>query len=282
MVPFESVSFVVSRKAMEAVEAALALEPRDRGFAPLAEVLGAVWNEHRARREAVTVPFDAERRGALLDALASAPELQGRLAAAPDVVRAAVLTEVGQHSARLAALVRLVAPSVVLGATRAVLGQAIDALDPSHALSSEDPPPVPETDDGDGRVQPNVHAWLELVLEHAREADSVQVTQHLAAEPDDVAPDPRMRPGIENTCFGMRPLHAWWMPRAIRLPRQVDQGRIVAGFAGGPVSWASGDDPVPSGVETHLSRRLSQLRADQALVSFLAMETGVDVPWADR
>lgn len=281
MVPFESVSFVVSRSAMEAVEAALALEPHDRGFGPLAEVLGAVWTEHRARRDQVTVPFDAERRFALLDALSSVPELRGRLAAAPDVVRAAMLAEVGRHSARLAALVRLVAPSVVLGATRAVLAQAIDGLDPRNELSFEEPPPVPETDD-DGRISPNVHAWLELVLEHAREADSVQVTQHVAAEPAEVTPDKRMRPGIESTCFGMRPLHAWWMPRAIRLPRQVDQGRIVAGFAGGPVSWGSGDDPAPSGVETALARRLSQLRADQALVSFLAMETGVDVPWADR
>lgn len=281
MVPFECVSLVVPRAALEAVEAALAAAPT-QGFSPLAEVLGAAFRAHEAQRATVTTHLDAARRAELVEALADLPELRARLLAAPDEVRAAMLVDVGRYAARRTALSRLSAPAVVLDGTTAALAEAVRALDPAAPFASAPAPAVPEIDLEDGRVRPNLHAWLELVLEHAREQGSIAVEGRIAEAPAEGAPDPSMRPDIESTCFGMRPVRAWWLPRAITLPRQIDHGRTVVGFAGGPVTWATGDDPAPSGVEGTLAQRLAALGPDQALVSFLAMDTGVDVPWADR
>jgi hypothetical protein len=281
MVPFECVSLVVPRAALEAVEAALAAAPT-QGFSPLAAVLGAAFRAHEAQRATVTTLLEPTRRAELAEAMADLPVLRAAFEAVPDVVRAAMLVDVGRCSARRAALVRLSAPAVVIDGTTAALAEAVHGLDPALPYDPAPVPRVPETDLEDGRVRPNLHAWLELVLQHVREQGSIEVQGRLAEAPAEGAPDPTMRPDIESTCFGMRPLRSWWLPRAITLPRQIDHGRTVAGFAGGPVTWATGDDPAPSGVEAALAQRLAALGPDQALVSFLAMDTGVDVPWADR
>lgn len=261
------IALVVPLEVLEAIVRALEA-PTDE---TLAAVLDDAWRRGRARRAVTTAPLEP-RLASLVP-----PALAPLLARAPPLVRTVMQERALLHAGRLEALSKLAAPAAVIEGSTRNLKLALEALDPAAPMPDDDAPRVIHHDEG-----PDVHAWLEAVLEHAREPELVE-SRITVREPEAAAEGlATMRPGIEWTAYSVVPAAALWATPDVTLSRRLDDGRVVVGESGGPVTFARPGDTPPATVLAEIAALVNGLRSDQAAVAFRWRDTGMDLAWSER
>lgn len=196
---------------------------------------------------------DAERT-----ALAtSAPEVL----TAPSVVRPDALERVRTLVPRIAALIRIQAPAIVLAKQQSLLAAAIDALDPARPFVSAPPPDLVRDEDG----QLLLVAWIDTLLQAAVVLRADVGLGRL----DELPPAPPRAVWPGPTTFAHAPDDATLDPVALRLPRTLTvHGRCVVAESSGPITAAARGETAPS-LDARLVRLVHGLAPDEALVSFV-------------
>lgn len=255
--------------------------------APLAALLDDAWRSSVARREADLVDFGTTRTE-LTDRLGCLDEsaLGAVVRAAPSRVRRAMLEAALAEAGRLETFKELGVPAPVLEGTRRNLRELVVALDPASPMVAREPPSLVEASgNGAGPFGVNLHAWLERVLECACDpAGLLTFRGEASSSPSASTPAPTrpMRPGVESTAYSVTPSRAVWLPPEVALPRLLDDGDVVVGEAGGPLTYAFAGDAVGAEVDPRIGARVAGLRGDEVLLSFLWRETSVDIAWSSR
>lgn len=239
--------------------------------ASLTAVLEDAWKRGCARRAATTAPLDSRLK-------ALVPEALTRLVSgAPQLVREAMQERALLHASRLEALSKLAAPAAVIDGSTRNLKLALEALDPASPMPDDEAPRLISHDEG-----PDVHAWLESVLEHAR-GDGLTESRITVPEPEVTdAGLATMRPGIEWTAWSVVPAPGLWATPDVTLSRRLDDGRVVVGESGGPLTFALPGDTPPPAVLPEIAAMVRSLRPDQAVVAFRWRDTGMDLAWSER
>lgn len=282
---FERVAFVIPRRFVDAIERALASYRAGGPTRVLEKVYADAWKVGALRRARDVVAFGGARKE-LLMLLANDEALRERVREAPKVVRRAMVDAALNGGRRLAPLRRLAAPEVVIGGTLANVERAVAGLDPAGPLPREKRAPLVEVGvvDVDPESGVHTHAWLESVLQHARDPSTLvwsRVTKvaRTKAPRIDLA---SMRPGIDTTSFSIEPKPALWCRPDTTLPRILDERRIVVGEAGGPATYAFAGDAPSKELDAAIAKRVRALGPDDALVAFLWRDDSVDISWREK
>lgn len=283
--PFERVAFVIPRRFVAAIERALASYRPGGSARTLEKIYADAWDAGVERRTRDVVAFGGARRE-LLVLLANDEALRERVREAPKMVRREMVEAAANAARRLSPLRKLAAPEIVIRGTLANVERAVAALDPARPLPREKRPPLADVGMVEGEPARGVHthAWLESVLQHARDPASlvwsrVARASRTKASGVDLS---SMRPGIESTSFSVDPRSALWCRPDTTLPRVLDERRIVVGDAGGPATYAFAGDPPSAELDGTIAKRLRALEPDDALVAFLWRGGGVDLAWRDK
>ncbi|MBL8917915.1 MAG: hypothetical protein JNJ54_03570 [Myxococcaceae bacterium] len=261
------IALVIPLEVMEAIVHALEAPTVET----LTSVLDDAWARGRARRAVTTSPLDLRLQAQV------PPALVPLVSRAPPLVRTVMQERALLHAGRLQALSKLAAPPAVIDGSTRNLKRALEGLDPASPMPDEEAPKVISQDEG-----PDVHAWLESVLEHARGPGLVESRLTV---PEPQATDTglaTMRPGIQWTAFSVIPSPALWATPDVTLSRRLDEGRVVVGESGGPVTFALPGDTPPEPVLPEAASLVRSLRPDQAVVAFRWRDTGMDLPWSER
>lgn len=282
---FERVAFVIPRRFVAAIERALAAYRPGGPTRVLERVYDDAWEAGALRRARDVVAFGAARKE-LLELLAKEEALRERVREAPKMVRRAMVDAASNAARRLPPLRRLAAPEVVIAGTLANVERAVAGLDPAGPMPREERPPLVEIGmvDVDPESGVHTHAWLEAVLQHARDPATlvwsrVAQVSRAKAPPIELA---TMRPGIETTSFSVDPKLALWCRPDTTLPRVLDERRIVVGEAGGPATYAFAGDRPSSALDVAIAKRVHSLGPEDALVAFLWRDDSVDIAWREK
>ena len=282
---FERVAFVIPRRFVVAIERALASYRPGGPTRVLEKIYVGAWTAGVERRARDVVAFGGARKE-LLVLLANDEALRERVREAPKMVRRAMVDAAANAARRLLPLRKLAAPEIVIRGTLANVERAVAGLDPARPLPREERPPLVDVAMVDGEPERGVHthAWLESVLQHARDPASlvwsrVARASRTKASGVDLS---SMRPGIESTSFSVDPKPALWCRPDTSLPRVLDERRIVVGEAGGPATYAFAGDPPSAALDGAIAKRLRALEPDDALVAFIWRDGGVDLAWRDK
>ena len=257
-----------------------------------AEAVRALLREARARRhrwrEERTVRLDEAERHAIEALLGPRSDLGAAPASSPTVVRAAMLADLHLLAGRLAGLRDLSAPQVVLERLRRRIAAVAVALDPSRPLAPEEPSQIGVVERVAGVTIPNLHDWVDALLRASRNPTRplVGLGREVGVVDLDGSPDHSASsdgwPGIEFTSLGLSGDPSSWMPPRIALPRPLHTGGLVAvGVSGGWATWALAGDAVRPELSGRMVASVRGLAPDEALVSFVCLEDGVDQPWTD-
>lgn len=259
----------------------------------LAVVLARWWQRREARLDVATLALGDDVRAELVAALAG-EELFGELAAtAPAVVRAGALAALRRVAPRLASLVAIDAPGVILDGQRVIVARLLAELDPRAPREHEPTPPVGVTGDAAGNDVVDLHAWLDRMLAAAVvDAPSVGLGEAFGARPEAVAfqaggngaaraVSVRIWPGLAT--LAVNPDLAFWASPAIALPHRIEVPTVppalVAAEASGPITYAIAGDAVGEALVPALAERVRGLAKDRALLSFVWLATDSAGPW---
>jgi hypothetical protein len=249
----------------------------------VAAVLARWWSAREERLAARTVAWDADAERAALRA-----EGLARLRRAAPFVRR---------------MIELRAPEVVRAGTAARCRAALDALDPAIAWPATPPPEIGTTTDAitDAAHARGEHSIevidLHLFAEHMTRAahagrPSVGLGEAFGATPearrfaDDGAlgaPPPPAYPGLEWRVLAARCDLAFWASPRVALARTLAvpgaPPRILAFESSGLVTYAMQGDAIGAAVDESLRRAVAGLGPDDALVSFVWLDTDPAGPW---
>lgn len=281
---FHQIGFVVPKALLEGMETALADYFANAATELLERLLAAAWSK-AATRLATKTDSLGEDRQVLRERLVGFEAIKAitLLDAVPEIVRRSVRDDVLRRSRLLAAMVELGGGPLegVLEAGRADLEALIGALDPTSKMPAQCSPKLipyyPHSSRGDEPEGILPHHWVGEVLEYTRDPDAQTVVRREVARTKRKKGDADvpMRPGIDQTSFGLEGTRSLWVPPEVRLPRNFDDGRSVAGEAGGPLTYALAGDRLGRHVEPALALRARDLGAEDALVSFMWRKTDV-------
>jgi hypothetical protein len=270
----------------------------------VAAVLARWWSAREERLAAWAMTWDAgAERAALVADLASEPGLAARLASAPAVVRAEGLARLRRAAPFLRRMIEIRAPEVVRAGAAARCRAALDALDPAIAWPATPPPEIGTTTDAitDAAHARGEHSIevidLHLFAEHMTRAahagrPSVGLGEAFGATPearrfaDDGAlgaPPPPAYPGLEWRVLAARCDLAFWASPRVALARTLAvpgaPPRILAFESSGLVTYAMQGDAIGAAVDESLRRAVAGLGPDDALVSFVWLDTDPAGPW---
>ncbi len=225
----------------------------------LAVVLGRWWRAREARVDAATVALDAEARGAIVKALEDGGDgLAAELAAtAPAVVRRDALLQLQRVAPRLARLIAVSAPEIILDRQRVVCAQHLAELDPATRREQVPVPEIGTTLDAGGVEVVHLRLWMDRMLAAAH-ADGPDVG---SGELDDA----------------QRESAAFVLPRRFEVPGTPP--RVMVAESSGPITWATAGDVPGEAVAPALAARVRGLGRDRALVSFVWMANDSAGPW---
>jgi hypothetical protein len=182
------------------------------------------------------------------------------------VVRAGALANLCAMAMRLAALVRISAPDIIISNQQSELKHWLELLDPEVRMPREE---APECEDA--------RAFLGIVLNCitfgrkrlglGREYNACEEARRFLANVDSApALDAR------DSTYAMNPARSFWLSSRIALPHQT---AVTVGHSGGPLTYARGGERIEAVL---LRNAASELTEDQALVSFVWLDAN-DGPW---
>ena len=191
---------------------------------------------------------------------------------------------------RLARLVELDAPMIILDRERETCARLLDEIDPKARREAAPVPEVGTVEDAGGLEVVDLTLWLDRMLAAAQvDAPNVGLGDAYGDRPEAQAFAAgsakincvRVWPGLST--LAVRPDLAFWASSAIALPRRVEvplsPPALVAAEASGPITYAfAGDVPGP-GLLQALADRMRDLAPTRALLSFVWLAHANAGPW---
>jgi len=273
---YDRVAFVVAKKRLLEIEHALAEFAAGRIDAVAALQLKAR-KERRAWEKTETVVLSKKDRAALVSML-------GKDVSVPrpgTPVRRAFLRPAVMRANRFERARELFPPDMLeneVSMTRA----EVAAFDPASPMPKGHPAVLP----GFPPKKTGVHttrtlmlnSWLEGVLEDSFVLPSlVTVTFEAPCGP---VRRVRLRGADRSNCYRGEPI--WTMPPVL-LARSLDNGRVIAGTTGGPITYMFAGDPIAKALDPKIAVAAKKLAKNEALVAFTFIHTDVlGGDWNDR
>ncbi|MFO0736166.1 MAG: hypothetical protein U0270_09810 [Labilithrix sp.] len=274
---YDRVAFVLPRKRMLEIEAALAELAAGR-LAAIEALLRRSRRERRAWEKKETVPLGKRDRALLVAMLGAETELPR----AGTQVRRAFLRPALTRAVRFERFQAIAPPDMAARAVELTRAD-VRAFDPASRMPRAARPELPGFPDPKTGAHTTrtvmLDAWLEGVLEDAFELPSL-VTVTFEAAPGPPSSGRRRRDANHASCYRGEPV---WTDASVRLARALDDGRVLAGATGGPVTFMFAGDPIAKELDPKIARAARRLGAADALVAFTFLHTDVlGGDWNDR